>query len=105
MRYSLVLTCKKGEGHNGTADDSAAGTHPVHVIVIVRLARLLKGVRAVVAGEVAERGNDHLAERRVDIEEEGAVDVPVPHLAEVGLVPTHPVGLHHLSVGKVDKGI
>jgi hypothetical protein len=41
----------------------------------------------------------------VDIEEEGAVDVPVPHLAEVGLVPTHPVGLHHLSVGKVDKGI
>ncbi len=46
------------------------------------------------------RGNDHLAERRMDIE-----DVPVPHLAEAGLVPAHPVRLHHLSVGKVDKGI
>jgi len=47
------LTCEKGEGDNGTANDGAARPHAQHIILLEALARLLEGVRAVVAGEVA----------------------------------------------------
>jgi hypothetical protein len=35
------------------------------------------------------------------VKEEGAVDVPVAHLPKVGLVPAHPVRLHHLHNAKM----
>ena len=93
-------TCEEGEGHDGTANNGTASTHAQYVVVLEQLARLLEGMGAVVAGEVAQRRNHHLAQRRVNVEEEGAVDVPVAHLPKVGLVPAHPGGLHHLGKDK-----
>ena len=43
-------------------------------MVVVEVAGLFEGERSVVAGGIADPADDHLAEGRVHIEEEGPVD-------------------------------
>ena len=59
-------------------------------MIVVEISRLFKWKRSVVSGQISDGSDDHFSERRMDVEEEGPVDVPAPHLAEVGLVPAHP---------------
>ena len=56
-------------------------------MVPVLVARLSEVEAAVVAGERAHASDHHLPQRRVDVKEEGPVDVPAGELAEVSLVP------------------
>ena len=56
-------------------------------MVPVLVARLSEVEAAVVAGERAHACDHHLPQRRVDVKEEGPVDVPAGELAEVSLVP------------------
>ena len=60
-----------GEGDEAGAEGGAGRPHSHVVVVAIVVAGLLEGVRAVVAGDVADAGDEHLAERRVHVEEEG----------------------------------
>ena len=57
---------------------------------MVQVSGLLEREGSVVAGQVADSPDEHFAKRGVNVEEEGPVDVPGAHLAEVSLVPADP---------------
>ena len=56
-------------------------------MVPILVPRLSEVEAAVVASERAHTSDHHLPQRRVDVKEEGPVDVPAGELAEVSLVP------------------
>ena len=60
-----------GEGDEAGAEGGAGRPHPHVVVVLVAVAGLLEGVRPVVARRVAHARDEHLAQRRVHVEEEG----------------------------------
>lgn len=75
------------------------GTHNAHALVagaVVLVAGLLERIGAIVAGQPAGQGDQHLAQRRMHVEEERPVDVPAAHFAEVRLVPAHVIRLRDI---------
>lgn len=76
-----------GHGDDQGAQSRAEDPHSFVGGAVVLLARLLKGIGAVVAGQCPGQADQHLAQGWMDVEEEGAVDVPAGHLPEVGFVP------------------
>ena len=58
---------------------------------VVLIAGLVERVGAIVPGKVAGKTDQHLAERRMHVEEERPINVPAAHLAEMCLIPAHVV--------------
>lgn len=56
-------------------------------MLFVSVPWLLEWKCAIISTKVASKSNQHLPQRGVDVEEEGAVDVVAPHLPEVGFIP------------------
>lgn len=61
--------------------------HPLILCPIVFIRRFLKRVSSIVPRELSCECNQHFSKWRMDIEEEGSVDVPTSHFSEVGLIP------------------
>lgn len=76
-----------GHGHYEGAQCGAEDAHSLIGSAVVFVAWPLERIRAIVARECSRQANQHLSQRRMDIEEERAVDVPTAHLAKVCLVP------------------
>lgn len=63
-------------------------SHSHVVVLFVSVPWLLERKRSIISTQVASKSNQHLPQRRMDIKEEGPVNVVTSHLPKVGFIPT-----------------